>query len=114
MWRDLFSQFQRVVDIGGFHLCTPTNYINRNTLLSSNYMLQMFILFSMGKFAIHVNGLCYFICYHFIHFTYACVSWMLRTSCKYQALDCELDSGLLRTSGRGRILAFLLLAFPFI
>jgi hypothetical protein len=45
-------------DTGGCHLCTPINYMNRNTIFSSNYMLQMFILFSMGKFAIHVNELC--------------------------------------------------------
>jgi hypothetical protein len=40
------------------HLCTSVDYINRNTLFSSNYMLQIFVLFSMGKFVIHVNGLC--------------------------------------------------------
>jgi hypothetical protein len=46
------------VDTEGCHLCTSVDYINRNTLFSSNYMLQMFVLFSMGKFAIHVDGLC--------------------------------------------------------
>jgi hypothetical protein len=43
---------------GSCHLCTSVDYINRNTLFSSNYMLQIFVLFSMGKFVIHVNGLC--------------------------------------------------------
>jgi hypothetical protein len=40
------------------HLCTYVDYINRNTLLSSNYMLQIFTFISMGVFVIHVNGLC--------------------------------------------------------
>jgi hypothetical protein len=40
------------------HLCTSVDYINRNTLFSSNYMLQIFVLLSMGIFVIHVNGLC--------------------------------------------------------
>jgi hypothetical protein len=40
------------------HLCTFVDYINRDTLFSSNYMLQIFMLFSMGRFVIHVNGLC--------------------------------------------------------
>jgi hypothetical protein len=40
------------------HLCTFADYINRNTLFSSNYMSQIFTLLSMGVFFIHVNGLC--------------------------------------------------------
>ena len=46
------------VNTKGRHLCIYVDYINRNTLFSSNYMLQMFILFSMVKFVMHVNGLC--------------------------------------------------------
>jgi len=45
-------------DIEGCHLCNSTDYINRYTFFLSNYMLQMFVLFSMGKFSIHVDGLC--------------------------------------------------------
>ena len=45
-------------DTVGCHPCTSIDYINRNTLFSSNYMLQMIVLFSMCKFAIHVDGLC--------------------------------------------------------
>jgi hypothetical protein len=40
------------------HLFTYVDYINRNTLFLSNYMLQIFTLLSMGIFVIHVNGLC--------------------------------------------------------
>jgi hypothetical protein len=40
------------------HLCTYVDYINRNTLFSSNYMSQIFVLLSMGVFVMHVNGLC--------------------------------------------------------
>jgi hypothetical protein len=40
------------------HVCTFVGYINRNTLFSSNYMLQIFVLLSMGIFFIHVSGLC--------------------------------------------------------
>jgi hypothetical protein len=40
------------------HICNFVDYINRNTLFSSNYMLQIFVLLSMGIFVIHVNGLC--------------------------------------------------------
>jgi hypothetical protein len=40
------------------HLCTYVDYINRNTIFSSNYMSQIFTLLSMGIFVIHVNGLC--------------------------------------------------------
>jgi hypothetical protein len=40
------------------HLCTYVYYINRNTLFSSNYMLHIFTLLSMGIFVIHFNGLC--------------------------------------------------------
>jgi hypothetical protein len=43
------------------HICISNENINRNTRFSSNYMLQIFVLFSMGKFVIHVNGLCLFI-----------------------------------------------------
>jgi hypothetical protein len=46
------------VDIEGCHLYTSIDYINRNILFSSNYMLQVSILFSMGKFVVHVYGLC--------------------------------------------------------
>jgi hypothetical protein len=44
-------------DTKGCHLCI-VDYINRNTLFSSKYMLQMFVLFSMGKFVVHVDGIC--------------------------------------------------------
>jgi hypothetical protein len=40
------------------HLCTFFYYINRNTLFSSNYMSQIFVLLSMGIFVMHVNVLC--------------------------------------------------------
>jgi hypothetical protein len=40
------------------NLCTSANYINRNTLFSSNYMFQIVVLLSMGIFVIHVSGLC--------------------------------------------------------
>jgi hypothetical protein len=39
------------------HLCTYVDYINRNTLFSSNYMSKIFTLLSMGIFVIHFNGL---------------------------------------------------------
>jgi hypothetical protein len=41
-----------------FHICTYVDYINRNTLFSSNCMWQIFTLISMGIFIIYVNGLC--------------------------------------------------------
>jgi len=40
------------------HLCTYVDYINRNNIFLSNYMLQIFVLLSMGIFVIHVSGLC--------------------------------------------------------
>jgi hypothetical protein len=40
------------------HTCTFLDYINKNTLFSSNYMSQMFVLLSMGIFVMYVNGLC--------------------------------------------------------
>jgi hypothetical protein len=40
------------------HLCTFVDYININTLFSSNYMSQIFVLLSMGVFVMHVNVLC--------------------------------------------------------
>jgi hypothetical protein len=40
------------------HLCTSVDYININTLLSSNYMSKIFVLLSMIVFVFHVNGLC--------------------------------------------------------
>jgi hypothetical protein len=40
------------------HLCTSADYININTLLSSNYMSKIFVLLSMIVFVLHVNGLC--------------------------------------------------------
>jgi hypothetical protein len=39
-------------------LCTSVDYINRNTLFSSNYTLQIFVLLFVGVFVMHVNGLC--------------------------------------------------------
>jgi hypothetical protein len=46
------------VDTEVCHLCTYVDYINGNTLFSSNYMLQIFVLLSMDIFVIHVSGLC--------------------------------------------------------
>jgi hypothetical protein len=40
------------------HLCTFVDYINRNTLFSSNYISQIFVLLSMGIFVMYVYGLC--------------------------------------------------------
>jgi hypothetical protein len=40
-----------------FRLCTSIDYINRNTIFSSNYMLQIFTLLSMIRLVIHFNGL---------------------------------------------------------
>jgi len=45
------------VNTKGRHLCIYVDYINRNTLFSFNYMLKTFVLFSMGKVSIHVDGL---------------------------------------------------------
>jgi hypothetical protein len=46
------------IDTEGCHLCTYVDYIYINTLFSSNHMLQMFVLFSMDKFVVHVDGIC--------------------------------------------------------
>jgi hypothetical protein len=40
------------------HLCTSIDYINRNTLFLSNYILQIFVSLSMGVFVMYVNVLC--------------------------------------------------------